>query len=343
MEGTALSADTVRPELADLKILHVDDTEAALVLMRSILSSAGYASVHSVADPLSVRGEFIRLRPDLLILDLHMPVRNGLEVLDDISDLLGPAFPVLMVTSDVRSSIREDALRRGVYDFLTKPYSAAEVRLRIRNMLGIRHMQKELAGQNERLEEKIRLRTAELDQAQLEMVTRLAQAAEHRDGDTGEHIWRAAGYCAAIGARLGLPPERVELMRRAAPLHDVGKLAVPDGILMKPGSLTATEFQVMREHAEAGARLLSGGRSRLTRLAEKIALTHHERWDGKGYPAGLKGEEIPLESRILAVADAFDALTHDRSYRKAVSPELAREEIVRGSGTQFDPQVIEAF
>lgn len=343
MVKAAGSGDAVRPELADLKILHVDDTEAALLLMRTILGAEGYRNVHSLDDARAARAEFLRLKPDLLLLDLHMPGRSGFEVLDDLRDLLEPGFPVLMLTSDVRPEVREDALRRGVRDFLNKPYSAAEVRLRIHNMLELRHLQKQLLRHNEQLEETVRNRTTELEQAQLEMVTRLARAAEHRDGDTGEHIWRAANYCAVIAARLGLSRDRVELLRRAAPLHDVGKLAIPDGILMKPGRLTATEFQVMREHAQAGAELLSGGRSKLTRLAETIARTHHERWDGQGYPDGLRGTDIPVEARILAVADAFDALTHDRSYRKAVSPELAVLEITRGSGTQFDPEVVEAF
>src|SRR5690625_4754713 len=224
MTKAAGPGGTIRPELADLKILHVDDTEAALVLMRTILDAEGYRNVYSLDDARSVRAEFLRLEPDLLLLDLHMPGRSGFEVLDDLRDLLEPGFPVLMLTSDVRADVREDALRHGARDFLNIPYSAAEVRLRIRNMLELRHLQKQLLRQNEQLEEAVRNRTAELEQAQLEMVTRLARAAERRDGNTGEHIGRAANYGAVIAARLGFGPARVELLRRAAPLHDVGKL-----------------------------------------------------------------------------------------------------------------------
>ncbi|MEJ2291447.1 MAG: HD domain-containing protein [Deinococcales bacterium] len=175
------------------------------------------------------------------------------------------------------------------------------------------------------------------------MLIRLAKAAEYRDDDTGEHTWRVARTCALLGQELGLGAEAVDLVLRAARLHDVGKIAIPDGILLKPGALTEAEFEVVKGHARAGAELLSGGRSPLMKLAETIALTHHERWDGTGYPLGLAGDSIPIESRLLAVADTFDALTHDRIHRKAVSPERAVAEIRSQSGKQFDPRVVDAF
>jgi len=326
-----------------MRILLVDDEQAALVMMKGMLTQAGYKHVSACDEPLMAASEFERLRPDLLVLDFHMPRRDGLGVLADLAPVLPEAFPVLMVTGDERPGLREAALGSGAKDFLTKPVNAAEARLRIRNLLESRKLQLELQRHNDRLEAAVRRRTHELEHAQLEMLVRLARAAEYRDDDTGQHTWRVAHVSGVVAQEMGMPREKVELLLRAARLHDVGKITIPDGILMKPGRLTKEEFAVVKGHTLAGAELLSGSRSPLIRLAEQIALTHHERWDGQGYPHGLAGENIPLESRILAVADAFDALTHDRSHRKAVTPDAAVEEIARHSGTQFDPNVVTAF
>jgi len=209
--------------------------------------------------------------------------------------------------------------------------------------LEARYFHQQLANQNERLEDMVRDRTAKLENAQVEMLIRLAKAAEYRDDDTGEHTWRVARTTSLLATELGLPPATADLLVRAARLHDVGKIAIPDGILLKPGRLTEAEFEVVKQHARAGAELLSGGQSPLVQLAETIALTHHERWDGLGYPQGLAGDAIPLEARLLAVADTFDALTHDRIHRKAVSPERAVEVIRENMGKQFDPRVVDAF
>lgn len=326
-----------------MSILLVDDEQAALVMMRSLLTQAGYQNVFMCDEPLMAAGEFERLKPDLLVLDFHMPRRDGLGVLADLEAALPEAFPVLMITGDERPGLREAALASGAKDFLTKPVNPAEARLRIRNLLESRKLQLELQRHNDRLEAAVRRRTQELEHSQLEMLVRLARAAEYRDDDTGQHTWRVAHVSGVIAQEMGVPRDRVELLLRAARLHDVGKIAIPDGILMKPGKLTPEEFAVVKRHTQAGAELLSGSRSPLIRLAEQIALTHHERWDGTGYPHGLAGETIPLESRILAVADAFDALTHDRSHRKAVTGDEAAQEIGRNSGTQFDPAVVAAF
>ena len=215
--------------------------------------------------------------------------------------------------------------------------------IRIRNLLEARYYQKQLEEQNDRLEEAVRRRTLDLEHSQLEMLVRLARAAEYRDDDTGEHTWRVAQTAGAVARRLGLGPVRVEMLMRAARLHDVGKITIPDAILLKPGDLTEEEFRVVRGHAKAGAELLSGSRSPTIRLAEVIALNHHERWDGKGYPNGLSGEAIPLEARIVAVADAFDAISRNRVHRRGLSLPDAIAEIARNAGTQFDPMVVEAF
>jgi putative two-component system response regulator len=185
--------------------------------------------------------------------------------------------------------------------------------------------------------------TPELDLARTETLERLARAAEFRDDDTQQHAERIGLLAAMVGAELGLSAGRVDDLRRAAPLHDVGKLAVPDAILLKPGRLDAAEFAIMRRHTTAGARILAGSSSPVLRLAEQIAMTHHERWDGGGYPRGLSGDSIPLAGRIVAVVDVFDALTHERPYKDAWPVERAIAEIATGAGTQFDPRVVEAF
>lgn len=326
-----------------MRILLVDDEESALVLVRGLLTRAGYSDVRTCESPFDAAARFVEEQPDLLVIDQHMPGKDGLSVLADLGTRLPEAFPVLMITGDSRTELRESALASGVKDFLTKPFNPTEVRLRIRNLLETRHYQRELVKHNERLEAAVRRRTQELELSQLEMLVRLARAAEYRDDSTGEHTWRVAHMCGVLARELGMATPEVELLLRAARLHDVGKITIPDGILLKAGRLTDEEFSVVKGHARAGAALLSGSRSPMIRLAETIALTHHEWWDGRGYPQGLAGEAIPIESRVLAVADAFDALVNDHAHRKAKSPSEAAAEVRAGSGTQFDPTVIAAF
>ena len=263
--------------------------------------------------------------------------------MQELAPYLPDYFPILMLTADERPELKETALSSGAKDFLNKPVNPVEARLRIRNLLEARYFHQQLKHQNERLEAMVGDRTAKLENAHVEMLIRLAKAAEYRDDDTGEHTWRVARTTAGLAHELGLPRATVDLLLRAARLHDVGKIAIPDGILLKPGRLTDAEYEVVKEHTRAGAELLSGGQSALVQLAETIALTHHERWDGTGYPQGLKAEAIPLEARLLAVADTFDALTHDRIHRKAETPERAVEVIRENAGKQFDPRVVDAF
>ena len=224
-------------------------------------------------------------------------------------------------------------------------YSASEDRMHAvgRDVSAQREAEQQLAANAELLESKVAERTRELDAARAETLQRLAVAAEYRDDDTSQHTERVGATAAAIAAQLGLGAEEIGLLREAAPLHDVGKLAISDTILLKPGKLTAQEYEVMKTHAALGARLLSGSRSPVLQMAAVIAATHHERWDGAGYPAGLAGEAIPLVGRIVAVADVFDALTHDRPYKSAWPIEQATAEIKRASGSQFDPRVAAAF
>jgi putative two-component system response regulator len=325
------------------RILLVEDEESTRVLLKGILQRAGFTQVAALEDPRKTVERFLSYRPDLIIIDYHMPLMTGLQAIELLRPHLPEYFPILMLTADERPELRQTALASGAKDFLTKPVNAIEVELRIRNLLEARHFHSLLEEQNERLEEMVMARTEQLEHAQIEMLVRLAKAAEFRDDESGEHVWRVAHTSAAIAREMGMDEDEVNLLLRAARLHDVGKIGIPDGILLKPTLVTDAEFAVIKTHTEIGADLLSGGRTPLMQMAEVIARTHHERWDGTGYPNGLKGAAIPLVGRILAVADTFDALTHDRIHRRAVTIQEAVDEIVAHRGRQFDPEVVDAF
>lgn len=324
--------------LQNSSIILVDDEPANVRLLEKILGRAGYGDVRSTTDPRTVVPQINQRRPDLLIMDLHMPHINGFEILEQINKVVPERsfFPVLVLTADRTEPTEERALKAGARDFLTKPFRISEALLRIRNLLEIRSFHR-------LLEERVEHTTRAYEHSQFEILERLAQAAEFRDDDTGEHTRRVGEASSRLAGRLDLHPVDVELIRRAAPLHDVGKISIPDAILLKPGRLTAEEFEVMKSHASSGAKLLAGGKSELIRMAEEIALCHHERWDGRGYPGGLAGEEIPMAARIVAVVDVYDALSSDRPYRAAWPREVVLEEIRKGSGTHFDSSIVEAF
>ena len=331
--------------LKQLRILAVDDEDSNLLLLERILERDGYTQVAVTKDPTRVLQLFAETRPDLVLLDLHMPEMDGFELMDRLNTVVGdgPGVPFLVLTADATAETKRRALAAGARDFLTKPLDQIELLLRVRNLLQVQHLQGRLHEHNVNLEEQVAERTRDLEQARLEILERLALAAEYRDDDTQEHAWRIGRTCARLALGLGLPVQEVELIRRAAPLHDIGKIGIPDAILLKPGRLTGQEFDIVKTHAAIGAEILSGSRSPLLRLAQRIALTHHERWDGGGYPNGLAGEEIPLAGRIVAVADVFDALTHERPYKEAWPVGQAVEEIVGQAGRQFDPRLVEAF
>ncbi|HKP76296.1 MAG TPA: HD domain-containing phosphohydrolase, partial [Longimicrobiaceae bacterium] len=305
----------------DACILLIDDDPAALGLMRRLLAFAGYTRVHALTDPARAAAAFGETEPDLVVLDLHMRGLSGLEVMDVLRPAVearGSHLPILMVSGDLTVEARREALSRGARDFLGKPYDADELLLRIGRLLEMRFLHLEVQAQNRSLEEKVRARTLQLDHAHLEMLERLARAGEFRDEDTGQHTRRVGDLSARIGCALGLPEERAGMLRAAAPLHDVGKIGIPDAVLLKPGRLTPDERALMQTHTTRGAEILARGDTPLVRLAELIARSHHERWDGGGYPHGLAGRDIALEARIVAVADVFDALSHDRPYRRAL-------------------------
>jgi putative two-component system response regulator len=329
----------------EAQILIVDDQEANVRLLEAILRQAGYSNFLSTTDSRQVRDFYESLHPDLLLLDLMMPNLDGFQVLAQLGALVpdGDYLPILVLTADIASQTKQRALAAGANDFLTKPFDPVEVVLRIQNLLHTHTLHRQLRDQNQILEARVQVRTRELKVAQMEILERLSRAAEFRDDVTGEHTHRVGLWAARIAHFLGMPGAIVALIHEAASLHDVGKIGIPDHILLKPGSLTADEFAIMRTHTTIGADILAGGSSPLIQTAQEIALTHHERWDGTGYPHGLAGAAIPLTGRIVSVVDVYDALTHARPYKLPWPPEEAQAEIRRQAGRQFDPDVVDAF
>lgn len=335
-------ADSV---LHESRILIIDDEEPNIRLLLRLLKRAGFTNLIWTTDATEVPALIEKSPPDLILLDLWMPRTTGFELLEQLRpQIADPNYlPVLVVSADMTSEAKARALSQGAKDFLHKPFDLVEVLLRIRNLLETRFLYLELQRQNEILEQRVKERTRELEEAQIEVIDRLARAAEFRDHTTGQHTRRVGELSALLASTIGLPQEEVELIRKAAPLHDVGKISLSDSILLKPGRLSPAEIELNRSHTTLGAELLTGGRFPLLRMAETIALTHHERWDGEGYPNGLAGEEIPLPGRIVAVADVFDALVHERPYKRAWSTAEAAEEIALQSGKQFDPAIVQAL
>ncbi len=339
---TTLGAAT--ESLKDFRILIVDDEESNAEALCKLLHRAGYRDVEFEKDPREASKRFAEFRPDLLVLDLHMPHLDGFGVMDAVRPHRGEGeyFPILVLTGDLDDDIRTRALAEGAKDFLTKPFEASEVLLRIKTLLETRSLHLELQKQNRKLEVRVMDRTRALYDAQTEILFRLALAAEYRDDVTGQHAERVGILSALIAGELGLSEDAIALIRRAAPLHDVGKIGIPDSILMKRSALTPSEFEVVRSHVDIGAKILSGGSFELLRMAEVIARTHHERWDGGGYK-GMAGEDIPLVGRIVAVADVYDVITSDRPYKQAMSREKAVARIQQDEGAHFDPAVVASF
>ncbi len=325
------------------RILIIDDEPANVELLRRLLERSGFANLEATTEPRRAAELYVRHRPDLILLDLHMPGMDGLAVMDQLNEIAEASYlPILMLTGDMTPTARQEALSRGAKDFVSKPFHADEVLLRIRTLLETRFLYFQVQSQNQILEAKVRERTRELEAAQIEIIERLARAAEFRDDNTGQHTERVGQMAALLARQLGLPDPQVSLIRRAAPLHDVGKIGIPDAVLLKLGKLTLEEFELVKTHTTIGARILSGSRFGVLRLAEEIAFSHHERWDGDGY-VGIRQDQIPLAGRIVAVADVFDALTQKRPYKAAWPIAEAIAEIERQRTRQFDPEIVDAF
>jgi putative two-component system response regulator len=322
----------------------VDDEASNLRVVERLLNRAGYSDLRCLSDPLTAERAYWEFRPDVLLLDLHMPGLGGLALLAQLRartdfDLV----PVLVLTGDPTAESIQLALSSGAKDFVAKPFEAAELVLRVENLLDTRFAQLALRDQNDALEKRVYERTIELANAELITLQLLARAAEFRDDDTGRHTQRVGELSAILAHTLGSPANEVDLIRSAAPLHDIGKIGVPDQILLKPGPLTMNERSVMQRHAVIGSEILSAADFPILRAARGIALSHHERWDGSGYPHGLRGEETTQFARIVAVADVFDALRHDRPYRDGLPLPAVVAEITSQAGRHFDPTVVDAF
>ena len=331
-------------DILDSKILVVDDEESNAKLLEYLLMRNGYRSVRWTTDSREALKIYQEFRPDLVLLDLEMPHMDGIEVMEKLQEIEREIYPsIVVITANNNDDVRIRSLASGAMDFLAKPFNGVEVVARINNILNVRQLHNRVNHQNKILDQKIRERTRELTDSRLEIVQRLSRAAECRDNETGMHVIRMSRYSYLLAEAMGLSINQCELLQHASPMHDIGKIGIPDSILLKPGKLNATEWEIMKSHSEIGGQILSGSGSNLLQMAESIAYTHHEKWDGSGYPHGLKGEDIPLEGRIVAICDVFDALTTGRPYKKAWPVEKAVQELKDNSGISFDPLLVNKF
>ncbi len=346
-------------------IIIVDDEPANVAIVQTHLKRAGYHSFKSTTDSTVAFSLIQATRPDVVLLDINMPGISGIEILKQIR-AHGPTsrLPVLVLTANSDQDVKHKCLELGATDFLVKPVDAMELVPRVRNALQNKAFQDRLTRYAQELEQKVQERTQELEKSRRQVIYSLARAAELRDNDTGNHVIRVGQFAGIIARNLKLDEQFVSDLELAAQLHDVGKIAIPDSILLKPGKLEPEEFEIiqthvkhgrniiqpfmgedvhlMRGHVQSGADMLEGG-DHLLRLAASIAQTHHEKWDGSGYPLGLAGDDIPIEGRIVAVADVYDALSSERAYKKALPRQKCFDILEEGRGQHFDPDVLDAF
>ena len=330
------------------RVFIIDDEPVIRMILRRRLLADGYycEQADSAEEALN---RLANNSADLVILDIKMPGKSGAELLPEIRASF-PDTAVIMVTAITDTNIAIQCMRDGAYDYITKPFNLDEVAISVQLALERRRLELENRAYQQHLEEMVSERTTELKQAvekiklaSLDTIHRLSRAAEYKDKDTGAHIQRMSQYSTAIARRMGLGDRDVENILYAAPMHDIGKIGIPDHILLKPGKLNSDEWQIMKQHITIGAQILEGSDAEFIELAKVIALTHHERWDGSGYPKGLKGSKIPLVGRLVGIADVFDALISRRPYKKPFSMEKSFDIIKKGRGSHFDPEVVDAF
>jgi putative two-component system response regulator len=327
-----------------MELLFVDDNPTNLSVYTAIAARIDDVRAHTFVSSAEALVWCEHNEPDLIVLDYRMPTPNGIEFIQHYRRVYPKAdTPIVMITGEQDRDVRHRALESGASDFLNKPADPVEFLTRIRNLLALHERGKRLENRAEELAAEVRLATREIADREHETITRLTRAMEYRDNDTGMHVTRMGHYAATIGESLELSQADVDMLLIATPMHDIGKVATPDHILLKPGSLEPDEWTIMKQHALAGYNILAGSASRTLQLAATIALSHHERWDGTGYPNGLAGTDIPLAGRICAVGDVFDALISKRPYKAAWSPADAFQAIQRGTGSHFDPLVVDAL
>lgn len=353
-------------ETARATIMVVDDEPINCKVVRKYLAAAGYQKFLTVTEPVEAMERIPHDKPDLVLLDVMMPGLSGLEILEALRGAEATAYtPVIILTASDDRETRRRALELGATDFLAKPVDASELVPRVHNALAAKAHHDHLAHHAERLEKEVRERTIELTRSRLDLVHCLARAAEYRDNETGRHVVRVGRYAGIIARQVGLDPTTVDLIEQASPLHDVGKLAIPDAVLLKPGKLSPEEYELMqrhcgigrgilerlsegdcrtwKDHTQLGALIIGDVDTPFMKMAATIALTHHEKWDGTGYPLGLAGEDIPMAGRITAVADVFDALSTKRPYKPPLPRERCFELMAQDRGKHFDPCVLDAF
>ncbi len=332
------------------KILVVDDEERNLRLMKALLIPLGYEVILTL-DGEEALEKVREIPPDMILLDVMMPTMDGFEVSRRLKgDAETAIIPIVMVTALREVEDRVKALEAGADDFISKPVEKTELKARVQSLLKVKAYNDHMRDYQKELEAEVSKRTNQLRKAfekirasSLETIYRLSRAAEHKDKDTGSHILRMSHYSASVARKMGLNEKNVEAILYASPMHDVGKIGTPDRILLKPGKLDKDEWEIMKQHTTNGAKILESSAHGFIKLGEVIALTHHEKWDGSGYPKGLKGSIIPLAGRIVAVADVFDALTSKRPYKEPFSSEKSYSIIKEGRGNHFDPDIVDAL
>jgi putative two-component system response regulator len=366
IEPTAYAAPNLDKELRMSKIMIVDDEPVNVVVTRKYLSLAGYENFVTTTDAREAQALVEKEVPDVVLLDLMMPHVSGLDILAALrADQRWTELPIVILTASTDARIKSQALELGATEFLTKPVDLSDLTARVQNVLMVKQQRDLIQIRAHEFEAELLRRTAALAHSRLEVIHCLARAAEFRDDVTGQHVFRVGRYSRLIAEELGWQGECLNIFEQAAQLHDIGKIGIPDSILLKPGKLTPQEFEIMQKHTEygkqitqtlpdhelnalaghikSGARLLEAKDSPILALAAIISMSHHEKWNGSGYPQGLAGEAIPIEGRITAVADVFDALSSKRPYKAALPVEQCFQILEDGRGAHFDPRVLDAF
>jgi len=333
-------------EIFQGKILIVDDRQANILLLEQMLRGAGYDSIESTTDPNQVSELHRNNQYDLILLDMQMPGTDGFQVLERLKEVETEGYlPVLVIT--VNPDLKLRALQAGAKDFISKPFDLAEVLIRVRNMIEVRLLHIELHKYNTVLEKRVRERTLDLQESYLQTIYTVTRAAEYRDKDTGAHVQRISYFSRELARALGMGEEYSDTIFFTSPMHDIGKIGIPDRILLKPGALTPEEWGIMKAHTTIGATMIGDSKSRYLQMGAEIALNHHEHWDGGGYPNGKRGEEIPLSARIMILCDNYDALRSKRPYKPAFDHQKTMDIMTHGDGRTtpdyFDPALLSLF